>query len=310
MRRWGNKRYHSLDYHYREIFGEKVYKLSLNAGMTCPNRDGKISKGGCIFCSEGGSGENAGSVKESIKSQLRSQKEFIKNKYKGKKYIAYFQAFTNTYAPIDYLRMIFFEAVSDEDVVGISIATRPDCLDDDIIALLKELSDITYVWIELGLQTINDKTAELINRGYKLDIFNEAVKKLSYINVKIVVHIILGLPYENIEDMKANIFFLNQSNISGIKLHLLHVLKNTKLEKLYFEKKFNIMEEKDYCDLLIWIIEHLREDIVIHRLTGDGPKDLLIAPIWSLKKINVLNYVNHRLKVLDTFQGSKIGEKI
>lgn len=303
MRNWGNSRYNNLDNHYKNLFGEKVYKLSLNAGMTCPNRDGKISTGGCIFCSEGGSGENAGDLKKSIREQLKDQKEFIKSKYNGKKYIAYFQAYTNTYADIDYLRKVYYEAIDDDEVVGISIATRPDCLEDDVLELIKEISKKTKVFIELGLQTIHDNTANKINRGYGIDLFKLAIYNLQCLDVEIIIHLILGLPYETIDDMIESVKYLNKLPIHGIKLHLLHILKNTRLHKLYMKEQFKLFDEVEYCEFLIKIIRMLREDIVIHRLTGDGPRHLLVAPIWSLKKIRVLNYVNSRLKQYDAYQG-------
>lgn len=305
MRKWGNSRYYNLDFHYKELFGEKVYKLSLNADMTCPNRDGTISKGGCIFCSEGGSGENAGRKSDSITQQLIQQKSLVKKKYNGNKYIAYFQAFTNTYAPLEYLRKVYYEAIMDKEVVGISIATRPDCLDDEVIELIKEISSKTKVFIELGLQTIHDSTAEIINRGYKFSTFEEAILKLQNIKVEIVVHLIMGLPKESKADMLKSIRCINEMNIDGIKIHLLHILKNTKLNKMYENNEIKIFEMEEYCDFLIECIRSLRKDIVIHRLTGDGPEEILVAPKWSLKKINVLNYINHKLKILDACQGDR-----
>lgn len=301
--RWDNKRYYSLDYYNKQTYGAKVYKLSLDANMTCPNRDGKISKGGCIFCSEGGSGDNAGLRTDSIKEQLQSQREFIKSKYNGQKYIAYFQAYTNTYASVDYLRKVYYEAIADNDIVGLNIATRPDCLDDDVMELLFEISKKTKLSVELGLQTIHENTADIINRGYKLNVFDEAVQRLSDIGVPIVVHLILGLPFETQKDILASINYLNMKNIQGIKLQLLHILENTKLADIYRKQKFHIFSLEEYVELLMKCLESLRPDIVIHRLTGDGPKELLIEPKWSLKKINVFNLLHHNMKVEDSFQG-------
>ncbi len=303
MKKWGNKRYYSLDYHYKKIFGKKVYKLSIDAGFTCPNRDGKVSHGGCIFCSEGGSGENAGERKYSVTQQILDQKEFIKSKYNDGAYIAYFQAFTNTYANIDYLRKVYYEALNNPDIVGISIATRPDCLDTDVLDLIDEISRIKKVWIELGLQTIHDKTAKIINRGYKYNTFLDAINKLSKLNIEVCVHLILGLPYETLDDMKESLLAMNKINIHGIKLHLLHIIKNTKLEKIYNDNKITTFEMKEYAEFIIWCITHLRDDIVIHRLTGDGIKESLVAPLWSLRKIDVLNYIDHNLKVRNLYQG-------
>lgn len=302
---WDNKRYISIDYHYKKIFNDKVYKLSLDAGFTCPNRDGKVGYGGCIFCSEKGSGDNASSRNYTIADQLKDQKEFIKHKVKSNKYIAYFQAYTNTYSDPENLRYIYNQALSDDEVVGISIATRPDCIDDNIILVIREIANKKRVWVELGLQTFRDDVANLINRGYETRVFYEAVEKLSKINVEIVVHLIIGLPLEQSEDILRDVKLLNNLPIHGVKFHLLHILKNTKLAQLYEDSKFHIYEFEEYCDLLIECIHNLRPDIIIHRLTGDGPKELLIAPMWSLKKINVINYINHKMKILNTYQGCK-----
>lgn len=300
---WGNKRYNSLDWHYKEIFGKKVYKLSLDAGFTCPNRDGKVAYGGCIFCSENGSGDNAGDRRNSIKEQLQQQKEFLSGKFKSDSYIAYFQAYTNTYAPVEVLKKVYMSALEDEEIVGIAIATRPDCIDDRIIELLEYISKIKPVWIELGLQTIRDDVAEYINRGYRTQIFLDSVNKLAQIDVKIVVHLIIGLPNEDDNDVIEAVKYINNLPISGVKFHLLHILKNTRLNEIYQREKFYVYTFEKYCELLIKCIRILREDIVIHRLTGDAPKELLVEPMWSLKKIKVLNYINHRLKVDDIYQG-------
>lgn len=309
LQTWGGRRYYSLDHYLKNQFGEKIYKLSLDGGMTCPNRDGSLGKRGCIFCSEGGSGEFASNRKDSITDQIEEAKSKVANKTKCSKFIAYFQAYTNTYAPIGYLREIFYEAINHTDIVALSIATRPDCLSDDVLELLSELNKIKPVWIELGLQTIHEKTADFIRRGYHLNCFEKAVKDLSRINIDIIVHLIIGLPYmdnqkiltESRDDILETIEYLSKLPIRGVKLQLLHVLKGTDLadhltglETLSFE---------DYINMVILCIEHLPERIVIHRITGDGPKALLLAPMWSTNKKKTLNTINQELKLRNTWQG-------
>jgi radical SAM protein (TIGR01212 family) len=298
---WDDKRYYSLSYYLKERFGQKVYKLSLNGGMTCPNRDGTLGSKGCIFCSEGGSGDFTTSPTLSITEQIAEAKLRIKSKNIGNKYIAYFQAFTNTYADISYLRKIYYEAISHPDIIALSIATRPDCLDDDVLKLLDELNQIKPVFIELGLQTANDNTAVFIRRGYSLSCFIEAVHKLNTINIEIIVHVILGLPYETREDILHTISVISHLPIKGVKLQLLHILKNTDLS-LYIDD-FHILTMEEYIDLVTSCIELLPDHIVIHRITGDGPKNILIAPLWSGNKKNVLNQINHALLMKDTWQG-------
>lgn len=300
---WNGKPYHSFSYMLEDRFGEKVYKVALNGGMSCPNRDGKISHGGCIFCSEGGSGDFASDVALSITEQINTQISQISKKRPVQKYIAYFQAYTNTYASVEYLEKIFTEAISHEKIVAISIGTRPDCLPDETITLLKQLNQIKPVWIELGLQTMHDCTAEYIRRGYPLSVFEDAVKRLRLADIEIIVHTILGLPGENPQKVLETIHYLNQMPISGIKLQLLHVLKNTDLAAEYANNTFQVLEEEAYIDLLINCLEHLRPDIVVHRVTGDGPKDLLIAPLWSSAKRSVLNHLHHEMKIRGAYQG-------
>lgn len=300
---WNGKRYHSLNYFLRERFGEKIFKISLDAGFSCPNRDGTISKGGCIFCSERGSGDFAGDRCFSISNQFEDIKNMMNKKWKNGRYIAYFQAYTNTYAPIEMLKAKYDEAVNQEDVVGLAIATRPDCLSDDVLDLLEEYSKKVYTWVELGLQTSKDDTAKLINRGYKLDIFEEAVRKLRKRNIDVVVHVILGLPGESTEDMLQTIEYLSKIDIQGIKLHLLHLMKNTPLEILYNRGKLRLLEMDEYLDLITTAITMLPEEIVIHRLTGDAPRELLIGPMWSLKKWEVLNAIDKKLEEEDLYQG-------
>ena len=280
---WNGKPYHSLDYMLKERFGEKVYKVTLNGGMSCPNRDGTIGHGGCIFCSEGGSGDFAASAALSIHEQIDSQIAMLSAKRPIHKYIAYFQAYTNTYAPLSYLERIFTEAIEHEDIVGLSIGTRPDCLPDETLDLLSELNKKKPVTVELGLQTIHERTAAFIRRGYKLSCFEDALEKLQERKLETVVHTILGLPGENTENILETMRYLNAHHIDGIKLQLLHVLKHTDLADYYGQTGFHILSEDEYVDLVIHCLEVLSPDITIHRLTGDGPSDLLIAPLWSLK---------------------------
>lgn len=300
---WKEKPYHSFSYMLEERFGKKIYKVALNGGMSCPNRDGHIGHRGCIFCSEGGSGDFASDASLSITEQIDTQIAQIAAKRPVQKYIAYFQAYTNTYAPTEYLEKIFMEAITHEKIVAISIGTRPDCLSDDTIALLQRLNQIKPVWIELGLQTIHEHTARYIRRGYPLSVFDDAVARLHASGIEIIVHTILGLPGESADDVLATIQYLNQKPISGIKLQLLHVLKNTDLADEYARGVFDVLQESDYLDLLINCLEHLRPDIVIHRVTGDGPKDLLIAPTWSSAKRTVLNHLHHEMKLRGAYQG-------
>lgn len=295
----------TLNNFYKEKFGDKVYKISLDAGMTCPNRDGKLDTRGCIFCSAGGSGDFASSRFLSIPEQIKEGKSRVKNKIKSNKYIAYFQAFTNTYAPVEYLRKVFTEAADCEEIVGLSIATRPDCLGDDVLALLDELNQKLPVFVELGLQTINEETAKFIRRGYELSVFENAVKKLSLINVNIVVHLIIGLPGEDKDMNLQSISYLNSLPINGIKLQLLHVLKDTDLGRLYLKSPFHTLSLEDYTEIVGECIENLRPDIVIHRMTGDGNKKELLAPEWSGDKKRVLNYMNQYFSKNNIIQGRK-----
>lgn len=290
--------YTSLNKYLKQRFGCKVYKLSLSSGLSCPNRDGAISRGGCIFCSEGGSGDFAACSVLSITEQIEQAKEKVSSKISSGKYIAYFQAFTNTYGPIEYLRTIFYEAISHPDIVAISIGTRPDCLGDDVIALLDELNKIKPVWIELGLQTIHESTAQYINRGYTLDVFDDAVTRLNSIDVDVIVHVILGLPGESKSDMLETVAYVCNKNIQGIKLQLLHVLKNTPLAELYSKGCFEVLNMNEYIELVGDCLKIIPSDIVIHRLTGDGPKSLLIAPLWSQDKKKVLNAMNRHISSL------------
>lgn len=296
-----------LNNYFKECFGTKVYKISLNGNMTCPNRDGTISTGGCIFCSEGGSGDFSSSPNLTISEQIDVAIKRVGHKIKTGKYIAYFQAYTNTYAPVDYLRNIFTEAITHPDIVGISIATRPDCIPEDVINLLDELNHIKPVFVELGLQTSNINSARLINRGYDNNIFENAVYTLDNINIEIIVHMIIGLPCEQHDDILNTINYINGFPIKGIKLQLLHVLKHTALEQIYKDSPelFHYMNLNDYVDILCECIESLRPDIVIHRLTGDGPKSILLAPEWSGDKKKVLNTINGYISAHNIIQGRK-----
>ncbi|MCI5530964.1 MAG: TIGR01212 family radical SAM protein [Blautia sp.] len=303
---WNGKPYHSLDYMLRERFGEKVYKVTLNGGMSCPNRDGKIGHRGCIFCSEGGSGDFAADVSLSVTEQINSQIAILSAKRPIHRYIAYFQAYTNTYAPVEYLQKIFTEAISHPKVIALSIGTRPDCLDDKVIALLSELNRMKPVWIELGLQTIHEDTARYIRRGYSLSCFEDALSRLRAAGLEVIVHTILGLPGETHDDILETIKYLNATDIQGIKLQLLHVLSGTDLAADYQVGKFEVLGRDAYIDLVIDCLEHLRPSIIIHRVTGDGPKELLIAPQWASRKREVLNLLHHRMKEMGSFQGKAL----
>lgn len=305
MENWNGKPYHSFDYMLKERFGEKIYKVALNGGMTCPNRDGTLGSRGCIFCSAGGSGDFAGNRQDSITQQIEKQAFSIRQKRGVAKFIAYFQAYTNTYAPVDYLRKIYTEAISHPDIVAVSIGTRPDCLDNDILQLLEELNQKKPVWVELGLQTIHETTAQYIRRGYPLSCFEQAVSELRKRNLDVIVHTILGLPGETPNQILSTIEYLNHQDIQGIKLQLLHVLKGTDLADDYLAGKFQVYTMEEYLNLVIDCLEHLNPEIVIHRLTGDGPKDLLIAPLWSSAKRTVLNTLHRECKLRHSFQGKK-----
>lgn len=297
--------YYSLNNYLKETFGEKVYKLSLNAGTTCPNRDGKLGTRGCIFCSAGGSGEFAADKQLSISEQIYQAKDKVKNKIKTDKYIAYFQSYTNTYAPIEYLRKIFFDAVNNNEIVALSIATRPDCLQEPVLELLSELKRIKPVWVELGLQTVNESTANYIRRGYPLSVYDEAVENLHKIGIEVITHVILGLPSESKEDMLKTVRYVG-SVTDGIKLQLLHVLKGTDLYTEYINGKIDVLGMESYIDILCDCIENLPKNVVIHRLTGDGDKRLLVAPLWSADKKTVLNSINREFVKRNIIQGNKL----
>ena len=305
MKRWGEKRYYYLDYYLKETFGEKLYKIALDGGMTCPNRDGTLDHRGCIFCSAGGSGDFAGDRAVSISEQLEQGRALVSRKHTGSSYIAYFQAYTNTYAPVSYLEKLFMEAISEPDIKVLSIATRPDCLSQEVLELLARLNQIKPVWVELGLQTIHKSSADFIRRGYDLDVFEKAVYDLKEIGISIIVHTILYLPNETESDMLETIHYLNNLPIDGIKLQLLHILEHTDLAISYKEHPFFLPNMEEYFLFLGKILCNLRPDIVVHRLTGDGPKSLLIAPLWTGNKRLVLNSMQKHFKDADIWQGKE-----
>lgn len=333
---WLGKPYYSLDAYFKHTYGQKIYKIAVDAGLTCPNRDGSIDNRGCVFCSAGGSGDFAVKIEDtpysrqydtraitresSVKLQIeRGMAKF--NKRVGEKFVIYFQAYTNTYGDIDYLRRIWTQALDEENVVGISIATRPDCLGlntdgwgkmcEGILPLLEELNKKysacgKFIWIELGLQTIHEKTAGYIRRGYPLSVYEDATKALADIGIPFITHVILGLPHEDKSMMLDTVRYVCESGAFGIKLQLLHVLKGTDLEKDYYAGVFTVMEMDEYIDLVIDAISIIPEDIVIHRVTGDGPKNILVAPLWSGNKRVVLNTLHRRLKERGVRQGGVI----
>ena len=279
----------------RERFGCKVYRLALSADVSCPNRDGTIDTRGCIFCSAGGSGEFAADRRKPVPAQLEEARARVQAKNPGGKYLAYFQSFTNTWAPVPYLRDIFTQAMEPDDIVGLSVATRPDCLGDDVMALLAELNARKPVMVELGLQTIHEKTAAYIRRGYTLPVYDEAMKKCRAAGLETVVHVILGLPGESAEDMEETVRYVAASGADGIKLQLLHVLRGTDLEQEYLAGRVPVMTLEEYTALLRRLLPLLPEHMVVHRLTGDGPKKLLIAPLWSADKKRVLNTLRREI---------------
>lgn len=288
--------YLSFNKYLKDKFGQKVYKISLDGGFTCPNRDGKTGTRGCIFCSKGGSGDFAESREMSITEQIENGKKRVEKKIKSGKYIAYFQAFTNTYAPIEILRQKYEEAINHPDIVALSIATRPDCLGDDVLRLLDEMNKIKPVFVELGLQTIHQKSAKYIRRGYDLSIYDKAVRDLNKIGVNVVVHVILGLPNESENNMLETVKYVCESGANGIKLQLLHVIDGTDLAKDYEKGLFKTLEFDEYVNLIVKCVKIIPKDIVIHRLTGDGAKKDLIAPLWSADKKRVLNAINKALR--------------
>ena len=300
-----NKRYYTLDYFYKTKFGTKVFKVSLNGNFTCPNRDGTKGTGGCIFCSLSGSGEYGGNPKEDIHTQFTKVKEVMLHKWPKAKYIAYFQANTNTYGPIEKLKYLYEEALKEDNVIGLSIGTRPDSITKECLDYLEELNKRTYLTVELGLQTIHDKTSELINRCHSLKEFDDMVKELRKRNINVLVHIINGLPYETKDMMVDTVKHLSKLDIQGIKIHNLCVLKNTKLEEMYKENNFHILTKEEYVDIVCEQLEYLREDIVVCRLTGDPDLNDIIAPTWGIKKFTVMNDIDKEMVRRNIYQGDK-----
>lgn len=300
----GKMYYYSLNEYLTKTFGEKVYKISLDGGMTCPNRDGTLDTRDCIFCSRGGSGEFAAARALSVPEQLAQAKERIRAKTDCRKFIAYFQPFSNTYAPVDYLRRIFTQAIAPDDIVALSVATRPDCLGSEVLALLGELNRIKPVWVELGLQTVHASTARYIRRGYPLEVYDAAVDALHGAGIQVITHVILGLPHETERMMLDTVRYAGERS-DGVKLQLLHVLRDTDLCAAYQNDGFDVLSLEEYTDLLCKCVEVLPENVVIHRLTGDGDKRLLIAPLWSGDKKRVLNHINREFQRKNVTQGKK-----
>jgi len=300
-----NKRYHTLDYFHKHKFNSKVFKISLNAGFTCPNIDGKFGTGGCIYCSSLGSGDFAGKVTDDLITQFNKIKEILHKKWPNGKYIGYFQAHTNTYAPLHILKEKYETILNLDNVIGLSIATRPDSISKECMDYLEELSKKTFLTVELGLQTIHEETSKFINRCHSLDCFKECVNNLRKRNINVVVHIMNGLPYETKEMMIDTVKYLNKLDIQGIKIHMLHILKNTKLGKIYLEQPFPVLTREEYVDIVIEQLEHLRPEIVINRITGDPNTDELIEPNWLIKKFCVLNEIDKEMVKRNVYQGDK-----
>lgn len=299
------KRFYSVDQYLKEQFGEKVYRISLNGGMTCPNRDGTKGSRGCIFCSRGGSGDFAGDAAASVTSQIEAGRARLAGKTRCRKFIAYFQGYTNTYAPVSYLRSLFTEAISHPDIVLLSIATRPDCLSEEILDLLTELNQQKPVWVEFGLQTIHERTAGFIRREFSLECYETGVSLLQKRGIPVISHLILGLPGESREDILQTIDYTAHSPVQGVKLQLLHILRETDLADYYEKSPFPVPELEEYCDLVADCLERLPSHMVIHRITGDGPRKLLIAPLWSTDKKRVLNTIQKKLRERGTWQGKR-----
>lgn len=320
---WLDKPYYSFNAYCRHVFQEKLYKIAIDAGMTCPNRDGSLDTRGCVFCSAGGSGEFA--VRSflpdlpekqgretrrtvSVEEQIRQGLSLFRGKKTGKRFIAYYQAYTNTYAPADRLRLLYTQALAAPQIAGISIATRPDCLEEDVLELLRELNYAypdKFIWVELGLQTIHERTAAYIRRGYPLSCFTRAVETLAEAEIPVIVHVIVGLPGEGAEQIYETVEFLNALPVFGVKLQLLHVLRGTDLAADYARGEFQTLELDTYVNLIVGCLERLRQDIVVHRITGDGPKNLLIAPQWSADKRNVYNTIHREMRLRNTWQGKE-----
>lgn len=304
-----NKRYYTLDYFYKHKFNSKVFKVSLNAGFTCPNKDGKVGMGGCIYCSKLGSGEYAGNVKKDLITQFNEVKEIMLKKWPKAKYIGYFQANTNTYAPVPILKEKYETILKLDNVVGLNIATRPDSISLDCLDYLEDLAKRTYLTVELGLQTIHESTSIYINRCHNLDCFTDMVKELRKRNINVVVHIINGLPYETYDMMIDTVKYLSNLDIQGIKIHMLSILKNTKLEELYKKEHFKTLTRDEYIKIVCDQLEYLREDIVVNRITGDPKISDLIEPDWLIKKVTILNDIDKEMARRNSYQGIKYQKK-
>ena len=300
-----NKRYHTWNYYLRNTFGEKVFKVSINAGFSCPNIDGTVAYGGCTYCSKEGSGDFAGNPNDNLIKQFEDIKAMMHKKWPTAKYIGYFQAFTNTHAPVEVLKEKYETILKMDDVIGLSISTRPDCLPDDVVEYLGELNERTNLWVELGLQTIHDSTSKIINRGHDYKTFLEGVEKLKAKNIKVIVHIINGLPGEDYNMMMETAKAVSKMGVDGIKIHLLHVIKNTPMEKMLQNGMLKLMDQDEYINLVCDQLEILPEEMIVHRLTGDGKREDLVGPLWSLKKWEVLNQIDATLKERNSFQGCK-----
>ncbi len=304
-----HKRYHTFNYHLKQHFNQKIFKVALDAGFDCPNRDGTVAYGGCTFCSVAGSGDFAGDRVDSIPVQFEKIKNKMHSqKWREGKYIAYFQSFTNTHAPLHVLKEKFEAALAIDGVVGLSIGTRPDCLPDDVVEYLAELSERTYLWVELGLQTVHEKTSKLINRAHTMDVYYEGVKKLRNHNINICTHIINGLATEDYDMMMETAKTVAQMDVQGIKIHLLHLLKGTPMVKQYEKGLVEFLSKEDYINLVVDQLSVLPPEMIVHRITGDGPIDQLIGPMWSVDKWDVLNTIDRELIEQDVFQGSRYEE--
>ncbi|PGY09899.1 TIGR01212 family radical SAM protein [Bacillus sp. AFS031507] len=298
-----DKRYHTWNYHLRGQFGHKVFKVALDGGFDCPNRDGTVAHGGCTFCSASGSGDFAGNRVETLETQFNEIKEKMHTKWKDGKYMAYFQAFTNTHAPVDVLREKYESVLNQEGVVGLSIATRPDCLPDDVVEYLAELNERTYLWVELGLQTVHERTASLINRAHDFQCYKDGVTKLRKHGIRICSHIINGLPLESYDMMMETAHEVAKLDVQGIKIHLLHLLKGTPMVKQYEKGMLEFLSQEDYVNLVCDQLEILPPEMIVHRITGDGPIDLMVGPMWSVNKWEVLNAIDAKLKERNSWQG-------
>lgn len=300
---FGDKRYHTWNYHLKNHFGEKVFKISLDAGFDCPNRDGTVASGGCTFCSERGSGDFAGDRRDDLVTQFHTIKERMHQKWPQGKYIGYFQAYSNTYAPVDVLKEMYEVILEQEGVVGLSIATRPDCLPDDVVEYLAELNERTYLWVELGLQTVHERTAQLINRAHDYQCYIDGVNKLRKHNIRVCSHIINGLPLETTEMMMETVREVTKLDIQGIKIHLLHLMKRTPMVKQYEKGLLKFLEFDEYINLVCDQLEIIPPEVIIHRITGDAPAEMLIGPMWSMKKWEILNAIDRTLKERNSWQG-------